>query len=64
MAELLLEELIQRLAAKFDEVTLIELLDLRTTDIVEAFRDRIEEKQEELRKQLDDDDEFFHPDLQ
>lgn len=57
-----LTELKSRLAAKYDEVTLLEILDLRSTDIVEAFSDLIEEKQEELSKGLEEDGEFDHQD--
>lgn len=58
------EELLQRLAAKYDEITLVEILDLRSEDIVRAFQDKIEVKQEELRKGLDEDGEFSHQDHQ
>lgn len=53
-----LEELKQRLAAKFDEVTLLEILDIRAEEIVYAFSDRIEERQAQLVKHLDGDEEF------
>lgn len=59
-----LPELRQRLAAKFNEVEILELLDLRSEDIVEAFADRIEEKQDLLTKELEGDDEFNHQDYQ
>lgn len=59
-----LVELKQRLAAKFDEVTLLELLQINAENIVEAFSDRIEEMQEELEKELGDDDEFAHQQYQ
>lgn len=59
-----LPELRQRLAAKFNEVEILELLDLRSEDIVEAFADRIEEKQDLLTKELEGDDEFSHQDYQ
>lgn len=59
-----LVELRQRLAAKFNEVEILELLDLRSEDIVEAFADRIEEKQDLLTKELEGDDEFNHQDYQ
>lgn len=55
---LTLPELRARLAAKYDEVTLVEILDLRATDIVEAFADKIEDMQDELAKGLEEDDEF------
>lgn len=59
-----LPELKQRLAAKFDEVTLLELLNIRAEEIVEAFSDRIEENQDVLSKELGDDDEFAHQQYQ
>lgn len=55
---LTLAELKQRLAAKFDEVTLLEILNLQASAIVEAFSDLVEERQEELRKLFDEDSEF------
>jgi hypothetical protein len=55
-----LTELKARLAAKFDEVTLLEILNLQSVDIVDAFSDLVEEKQEELSKLFDEDEEFSH----
>lgn len=57
-----LVELRQRLAAKFNEVEILELLDLRSDDIVEAFADKIEENQEKLEKLFEEDEEFAHDD--
>lgn len=59
-----LVELRARLAAKYDEVTLIEILGLNSEDIVVAFSDLIEEKQDELTKGLEEDDEFSHQEYQ
>lgn len=50
---LLLSELKQRLAQEFDEVTLLEILDIKSEDIVEAFSDLIEEKYDELIGKVD-----------
>lgn len=58
MATLTLQELKDRLAAKFDEVTILELLDLRSQDLVDRFEDIIEQKRESLAAEFDDDDEF------
>jgi len=35
-----------------DEVTLLELLDLKSDDIVDRFEDLIEDKQEQLEKEF------------
>lgn len=61
---ILLNELQERLAAKFNEVELLELLDLRSDDIVKAFQEKIEEQQEKLSKLFEEDDEFSHQDYQ
>ena len=53
-----LDELKQRLAAKYDPNDLLELLKLDSTDLVDRFGDLIEERQDELRKELEEDDEF------
>lgn len=55
-----LVELRQRLAAKFNEVEILELLDLRSSDIVEAFADLIEENQEKFEVLFAEDEEFAH----
>jgi hypothetical protein len=47
------EELKEKLSL-LDEVTLLETLEVNSTDIVEAFEDLIEEKQEKLRWEIDD----------
>lgn len=51
MIELTLEELKERLAM-IDEVTLMELLDIHSDELVEAFQDRIEELQYKLMKEV------------
>lgn len=43
-----LNELMEKLSSQVDEVTILEVLDLRTHQILEAFPDLVEEKQEEL----------------
>lgn len=55
-----LVELKSRLAAKFSETDLLEILDLHADQIVEAFSDLIEEDQEKFEKMLDEDEEFAH----
>ncbi len=39
---------------KLDEITLLEVLDISSEDIVNKFQDKIEYKQEELSIDLDD----------
>ena len=51
--EITLEELKERLAS-LDEITLMELLDIHSDELVEAFEDRIEEEQDKLKRILDD----------
>ena len=53
MSEITLEELKERLAG-LDEITLMELLDIHSDELVEAFEDRIEEEQDKLKRILDD----------
>lgn len=53
---LLLAELQESLAERFDIVTLLELLDVTPEELLEAFQDRIAEKQDYLRSQLEEDD--------
>ena len=45
------EDIIDRLK-QLDEVTILELLDLKTEDIVDSFRDVIEDAIEEIEKEL------------
>lgn len=47
------EELKEKLKM-IDEVSLIEMLDIRSDDIVERFYDVIEDQQQKLRRMLDD----------
>lgn len=48
---LLLHEIKERLQA-LDEVTLLELLDISSEDIVEMFSDRIEDNADKLEKEV------------
>lgn len=48
---LLLHEIKERLI-ELDEVTLLELLDITSEDIVEQFSDRIEERADKLEKEV------------
>lgn len=47
------DELKERLAG-LDEVTLMEILDIHSDELVEAFEDRIEEEQNKLKRILND----------
>lgn len=47
------EELKEKLKM-IDEISLIEMLDIRSDDIVERFYDVIEEQQQKLRRMIDD----------
>ncbi|MEM4379920.1 MAG: hypothetical protein QXL01_04450 [Thermoplasmatales archaeon] len=49
-------DLVERLKL-LDEVTLIEILDLRSEEIVDRFADVILDRFDEIASQLDDDDE-------
>ena len=53
MNELTLEELKERLAG-LDEITLMEILDIHSDELVEAFIDKIEEEQDKLKRMLND----------
>lgn len=46
---------ISRKLKKYDEETVIELLDITSEDIVDRFEDRIEERFEEIESFLDDE---------
>ena len=48
-----LDELKERLA-RLDEITLMEILDIHSDELVEAFEDKIEEEQDKLKRMLND----------
>lgn len=48
-----LVELKQRLADEFDEVTLLEILGIKASEIVDRFEDKIEDKFDTLVNDLD-----------
>lgn len=48
-----LPELKERLAKAFDEITLLELLNITAEDIVDKFSDEIEENQDRLELELE-----------
>jgi len=51
--EITLEELKEKLSM-LDEITLMELLDIHSDELVEAFEDKIEENQDKLKRMLSD----------
>ena len=53
MANLTLDELKERLS-NLDEVTLLEVLDIHSDELVEAFEDRIEENIDKLKRILNE----------
>lgn len=48
---------------KLDEVTLLEVLNITSEDIVNRFMDVIEDKADELEEDLEDDEMFYQGDL-
>ena len=57
-----LNELKMRIAESLDEVTILELLDIHADELVEAFSDRIEEKKDYIRTQLEIEEEIEEED--
>lgn len=51
--EITLEEMKERLAS-LDEITLMEVLDLHSDELVEAFEDRIEDNFNKLKRMLNE----------
>lgn len=49
---LTLQEIKEKLAEEYDEITLLEVLNINSFDLVDAFFDRIEDKYEFFNKQL------------
>jgi hypothetical protein len=49
---LTLQEIKIKLAEEYDEITLLEVLNINSFDLVDAFFDRIEDKYEFFNKQL------------
>ena len=50
---LTLRDIMERMA-KLDEITLLEVLDISSEEIIDRFADKIEDKFEELEIDLDD----------
>lgn len=53
--QLTLEELKERLADRLDEITLLELLNITSYDLVERFSDLVEDNYDKLQKEINDD---------
>lgn len=51
---LTIEELKSRLVSEYDEVTLLEILNISPEDLVEVFEDRIIERVDKLMEAFDD----------
>jgi hypothetical protein len=52
-----LYELKERIAAEYDSITILEMLDLEDSyDLVEALSDRIEQYQEYFREQFEEEE--------
>ena len=56
---LTLQEILSKLADQYDEVTLLELLNITSYDLVEAFYDRVEERYEYFNRELTVDEEPY-----
>lgn len=55
---LTLQEIKKRLAEQYDEITLLEVLNINSYDLVDAFFDRIEDKYEYFNNELSIDEDF------
>jgi hypothetical protein len=55
---LTLQEITKKLAEQYDEVTLLEILNINSFDLVEAFFDRIEDKYEYFNNELTTDEDY------
>ena len=53
--QLTLEELKELLADRLDEITLLELLNITSYDLVERFSDLVEDNYDKLQKEINDD---------
>ena len=55
---LTLQEITKKLAEQYDEITLLEILNIDSYDLVEAFFDRIEDKYDYFNKELSTDEDY------
>ena len=49
---LTLQEIKERLIAEYDEVTLLEILDISSEDLVEVFDEKIQARYDKLNREL------------
>lgn len=56
---LTLQEISKKLAEQYDEITLLEILNIDSFDLVEAFFDRIEDKYEYFNNELSTNEEDY-----
>lgn len=54
---LTLPELKEKIAEQYDEITILEILEITSYDLVEAFSDRIDDKYNHLIQQFVDEEE-------
>lgn len=54
---LTLEELKERIADNYDEVLILDVLNINSYDLVEAFSDKIEDNYDRLVKEFDEEGE-------
>jgi hypothetical protein len=50
---------IKKALLKFDEITLLEILNISSEDIVDRFEDFIEREADSLEEELEDDEAFY-----
>ena len=53
---LTIEELKDRISSSLDEVTILEVLDIKAQDLVEAFHDKIVDRYDTLVQEFESDD--------
>lgn len=51
---LVLNEILDLLKERYDEITLLELLDISSEDLVDRFQDKIEERYDQLQIDLEE----------
>lgn len=54
-----LDELIEKIAGRFDPDEIVEALDLSTEEILEQFPERLEEKREKFHDELEEEESFL-----
>ena len=56
MSSLTLEELKEKLSSYYDEISLLELLNINSNDLVERFSDRISNNMDSLSEEFEGED--------